>query len=228
MDLRTAGFAIAALLTAGQTVPSTKAIVSAVSTYVSQYQREFIALVADERVTQRVSERGAVTATREWRGELFSAFVDDERRWMSVHDIQRVDGQPVDGREDVRSLLRTQSLREIGPRLAAQNARFNLGHVSRNFNEPTLALLLFTREHVGNLSVKRDGTPVLDHDRTVVTLQVILDKSAPLVRGLTRRVDTRGTLAVEPETGRIRRTICGSMMARCRRPWTRDTTSIRT
>lgn len=193
-------------LTAPQTLPRTTVIAAAVTKYVSQYQRDFVQVVADELATQRVLTHGEVTTTRELRGELFSTFIDGDDRWMSVHDIQTVDGTPVTDRPDVRTLLRSGSIRELGPRLAAENARFNLGIVSRNFNEPTLALLLFTPAHVRDLSVNREGAPATADGVTLVTLRVTLDRDAPLVRSVHRRVSTRGTFLVEPDTGRIRRT----------------------
>ena len=206
MQVRAVAFAIAVFLAAPQAQPRTKDIVAAVTAYVGRYQREFVQLVADEQTTQRVLTRGSVTATRESRGELFSTFLDDSGAWMSLHDIQTVDGEPVTGRLDVRVLLRSHSIRELGPQLAASNSRFNLGRVSRNFNEPTLALLLFAPAHVRDLSIDRGARNVAADTAPLVTLRVRLGDDAPLVRSLTRRVTTRGTFLVEPDTGRVRRT----------------------
>ncbi len=206
MQVRAVAVAIALTLAARQSLPRTSTIVATVTAYVSEYQHGFVQLVADEDTTQRVIAGSAVTATRRTHGELFSTFIDEQGGWMSVHDIQTVDDTPVTGRQDVRALLRSESVRELGPRLAAENARFNLGHVSRNFNEPTLALLLFSRGHVGDLSVKTDGRAQFDGDTRLVTLQVALDKDAPLVRSLAGRVSTTATFVVEPDTGRVRHT----------------------
>src|SRR5689334_3682797 len=206
MQVRAVAVAIAMTVAARQSLPRTSTIVTSVTAYVSAYQHDFVQLVADEDTTQRVIAGSAVTATRRTHGELFSTFIDERGGWMSVHDIQTVDDRPVPGRQDVRALLRAESVRDLGPRLAAENARFNLGHVSRNFNEPTLALLLFSHGHVGDLSVKTDGAPRVDGDTQVVTLQATLDRNAPLVRSRAGRVATHATFDVEPWTGRVRRT----------------------
>lgn len=206
MEVHAVALAIAMALVAPQSLPRTGAIVTSVTAYVRQYQRDFVQLVADEDVTQRVLDGTVATAIRQTHGEMFSTFVDDRGGWMSVHDIQTVDGAPVPGRPDVRALLRSTSIREIGPRLAAENARFNLGHVSRNFNEPTLALLLFTPAHVRDLSVNRDGRPATSGAASLVTLRVRLDRDAPLVRGLSGRVSTTGRFIVDPITGRVHQT----------------------
>jgi hypothetical protein len=207
MRVHAVAFAIAIAFAASQSLPRTGAIVTSVTAYVRQYQDDFVQLVADEDVTQRVLNGAAVTATRQTHGEMFSTFVDDRGGWMSVHDIQTVDGVQVSGRPDVRALLRPASIREIGPRLAAENARFNLGHVSRNFNEPTLALLLFTPAHVRDLSVDRDRVPLTTGAIPLVTLRVRLDRDAPLVRSLAGRVSTTGTFVVDPVTGRVHQTM---------------------
>jgi hypothetical protein len=190
-----------------QSLPPARAIVKAITQYVGDYQRQFVQLVADERAVQRVTAAGSLLATRELRGELFSTFLADTGGWMSLHDIQQVDGEPVPAGPNVRALLQSQSIRELGPRLAAENARYNLGHVSRNFNEPTLALLLFTPLHVGDVSTKGVQPIASPIGEPLAILRVVLDRQAPLVRGLGRHVTTTGEFEIEPTTGRVRRTM---------------------
>src|SRR6185369_2127816 len=75
-------------------------------------------------------------------GELFLTYLSAERRWMAVRDVAEVDGQPVTDREDLPALLRRSSIAAVAPRIVAHNARYNLGKVVRNFNEPTITLLV--------------------------------------------------------------------------------------
>lgn len=186
-------------------VPKTGAIVAAVRRYVSDYQRTFISLVADEHTTQRVTTAGTVTATRETSGELFSVYLEDERAWMSVHDIMQVDGAPAPPHADVRALLRSQSMRAIAPWLAAANARYNIGHVTRNFNEPTLALLLFAPEHADDVRVSATRARP-ESGEPLVALRVRGRRGFALVHSLTSAVSMDATVDVEPDSGRVHHT----------------------
>lgn len=171
------------------------------SDYVLAYQRSFVSLVADETTVQTVWKDGAVTATRTTEGELFSTFLDDRRTWMSIHDISRVDGAPVVDRLPVREWLTRSTLAAIGNQVAASNARFNIGPVTRNFNEPTLALLFLTPEHLDAMTVDRD-----DHAASgpgLVTLRFRSRGPSPLVRSLNGLLTASGTVTMEPDSGRV-------------------------
>jgi hypothetical protein len=188
------------------TPQTARALTRAVTAYVQQYQRDFVTLVADEVTTQEVRNRGLVTDRRTTTGELFSTFLDGPGVWMSIHEVREVDGLPVPADEDVRSLLQSASLARLGPRVAAANARFNIGHVTRNFNEPTFALLLFTPARVGDLSVDLDHVEPTARDDSRVTLRVRARGDTPLIHSLSGRVSTTGTVVVDAGTGRVEHT----------------------
>jgi hypothetical protein len=211
----------AVLLLAGQHLPATRTIVSSVSRYVTQYQRDFVSLVADESTTQQVIANGDVIETRATSGEMFATFIESDRAWMTVHDIAAVDGQPIVNHDDVRAMLLAEPLRAIAPRVAAANARYNIGHVIRNFNEPTLALVLFTPARVDDLRIERvtasedatrdanaltDARCSADCD-ALVTLRFRSRDGQSLVRSAAGVVSTRGSAIVEATNGRVRRTI---------------------
>jgi len=205
MGLRGAVLAII-MLVATQALPPTGDIVDATVRYVAQYQRDFTYLVADEDCIQRVVAGGVVSHARHTKGELFATFVDQARTWISVRDVADVDGVPVPDHDDIRTLLTREPIASLAPRIAASNARFNIGHVSRNFNEPTLALLLFTparRPHVAFDLGPRERTPEGD---SLVTLRLRGRDGLAFVRGLNGRVSVRGTAVVEPPAGRVHRT----------------------
>jgi hypothetical protein len=211
----------AVLLLAGQHLPATRTIVSSVSRYVTQYQHDFVSLVADESTTQQVIANGDVIETRTTNGEMFATFIESDRAWMTVHDIAAVDGQPIVNHDDVRAMLLAEPLRAIAPRVAAANARYNIGHVIRNFNEPTLALVLFTPARVDDLRVERvtageDATRDTDASTdarcradcgALVTLRFRDRDGQSLVRSAAGAVSTRGSAIVEAANGRVRRTI---------------------
>jgi hypothetical protein len=75
---------------------------------------------------------------------MLFTWVPDLRSWLTVRQVLAVDGAPVsDSRERLQRTLhdttgpdRVLALR----RLRDEGARFNLGRIERNFNDPTLVL----------------------------------------------------------------------------------------
>jgi hypothetical protein len=66
----------------------------------------------------------------------------DHRTWLMIRRVQRVDGEPVaDAGRTFESIL--AGGRVSLSSLANQNAKYNLGPIRRNFNEPTWPLRVF-------------------------------------------------------------------------------------
>jgi hypothetical protein len=175
--------------------------------FVAQFQRELSFVVADEIYVQQLSVAGRQPVTRTLRGEIFLTYLIPERAWITVHDFLEVDGTAVIDREAVRDLLVHRPVGRIAPALAAQNARYNLGNVRRNFNEPTLPLQLFEPWRLDRLRVSRVRTTVRD-GRTIVTLRLREQERPTLVsstRGGPVFADTE--VDVDLETGVISRTL---------------------
>jgi hypothetical protein len=195
---------------------STDALVDRAAAYVEAYQRTFAFLVADEDYEQRLvtlgepdgpDERDGLAVRRRMTGELFMTYLPVDREWIAVHDVITVDGEPVDDREDLRALLATGDLTGVVERVANHNARYNIGSVVRNFNEPTLPLLIFSDRRVGNFSFDRDRV-VRQPDTTLVTLTFEERRRPTLIRsGQGRPVYARGEVTLEAETGRVRQTV---------------------
>ena len=201
----TVAIALSAILSA-QALPKTGVIVDAVARYVAGYQQEFVALVADEATHQRVLGSVSTAAVeRRTQGELFSTILENGI-WISLHDVQVLDGREVTDRLDVRALLARESFGSLVRRLTEANARYNIGSVTRNFNEPTLALLLFTPAHLRDLSVDRSRVPDEPARSSLVNLAIRLPQSASLVASRDGPVTTRATFVVESDTGRVRKT----------------------
>ena len=120
---------------------SVKALVAAASKYVARYQQEFAYLLADESYTQTRINAGGQAQNRVLRSELFLTYLPADNEWVAVRDVLNVDGTPTAGREDLRTLLSKRSdVRGVISEIVARNAQYNIGHVARNFNEPTLPL----------------------------------------------------------------------------------------
>ncbi len=169
--------------------------------YVSWYDRQLVALIADERYVQtgRVAD-GTGAATRVLESEfgwVAIAALDDT---IGVREVRRVDGKPVASAHRLRQLLQrppenpSTEVRAI----LAESATHNVGDMRRNINFPTFALayLRRARDYDTKWRVVRSG----DH----IDLHFEERDRSTLVRtpeGI--RSPARGRFSVEPNTGRI-------------------------
>src|ERR671910_3468805 len=85
---------------------------------------------------------------------------------MARRDVIELDGIAIDGRPDLGEALRLLPAGEVARKFKDSNSRFNLGRTYRNFNEPTLSLLVLDDEHRRRFSfdrkkVERSGDAVL-------------------------------------------------------------------
>lgn len=220
MELRTAPLLVFAAIGAAVTaVPviagqssqpylSVRTLVDKASQYVAGYQKEFAFLVADEVVEQRTNQPAAGELDRRiTRGELYLTYLVAERRWIAVRDVSEVDGRPVTDREDLAALLRRSSIATVAPRIITQNARYNLGKIVRNFNEPTIALLVLGIPRVSQFRFSIENVDRRSASLTLVTLTFREFEEPTLVRSDGGGpVFATGEITIEAETGRVRRT----------------------
>jgi hypothetical protein len=112
----------------------------------------------------------------------------------------------VDDREDLRALLsRREVLRGVVSQVVARNARYNIGQVTRNFNEPTLPLLLVEAKRVDGVRFERKAV-TRSGGATLATLAFAERGRPTLVRGPNGSMPARGEIVIEAETGVVRRT----------------------
>ena len=175
--------------------------------YVDDYQKQLTAIVADETYQQNIlgqdpADQGA-PRSRTTRGEVFFLFAAAEREWMAIRDVREVDGTPVSGGADVRETLRTLAPGLVAERMKSYNARYNIGRVVRNINEPTLALLVLDSTHRSRFKF-RIGKPTMAAGRALVPLTFRERERPTLIRSSTGApVYTTGELLVEPDSGRV-------------------------
>jgi hypothetical protein len=186
---------------------SAKAVAVAAEHYVDGYQKQLSYVIADEAGVQRVTDRfDTAVATRTTKAEVFLTFLKADRVWLSIRDVSEVDGRPLEHREDLRVLLTNSPLRGLAATLADESSRFNIGSIGRNFNDPTLGLLVLDATHRAQFSFDRthvDETP----EGPVVTL-AFKERDGPTLIHDTdgRRMFAKGELRIEAGTGRVRQT----------------------
>lgn len=134
-------------------------------------------------------------------------FAPANHDWMAIRDVMTVDGQALADRPDLREALRALPPREVASTFKTYNSRFNIGRVFRNFNEPTLALLVLDAYHRDRFSFQRKRVEGAG-EAALVTLAFSEKESPTLIHDLRRgRVFSKGQLVIEARTGRVRRTV---------------------
>lgn len=179
--------------------PTMDEILFRANEYVVRYQKEFSAVVAEERYHQE-AETGSRKETRDLVSDVLLVRGQGEV-WSGYRDVFEVDGKAVRDRVE-----RVQKLFLQGPasvrKILDEGARFNLGLIRRNINVPTVALLIldpinqyrFKFDKVGEETL--NGTPVWnlrfsEHERPTLIRQGGVDAFS------------RGSLWIDPQQGRV-------------------------
>ena len=189
---------------------SERALVSKASKYVAEYEKQFAFLIADEAYRQQqFGADGQLVQTRDLKSELFLTYLPADDEWIAVRDVMEVDGTPVPNRPDLRALLsRREELRGLVGKVIAMNARYNIGRIERNFNEPTLPLLLLGAKRVGRVNFDRKEVK-RDAGATLVTLAFEERDGAPTLISSRDEgpVRAKGMFLIDAATGTVRRTV---------------------
>jgi hypothetical protein len=190
---------------------STKAVVAAAAAYVAEYQRQLTFVVAEEAYRQQIviqrPRDPKMPRSRITRSEVFFLVAPGNDDWMTIRDVLAVDGTEVQDRPDLREALQTLPAREVAATFKEYNSRFNIGRMYRNFNEPTLSLLVLDERHRHRFSFSR-GRVERRGETTLVTLAFREREAPTLITDLRRgRVLSRGELVVDAASGRIHRAV---------------------
>ena len=169
--------------------------------YVARYERNLVALVADERYVQSASgSRIPEESTRTVESEFGWVAIPELRETVGVREVIRVDGRSVGAERRLRALLehpRVNPSSEVAA-ILAESSRHNIGDVQRNVNFPTFALA-YLRPRMNDGIRWR-----LDVGDAGVELRFEERGRTSIIRSAEgRRTPARGSFRVEPETGRI-------------------------
>jgi hypothetical protein len=183
----------------------TRGLTDAAAAYLDEYQQQLSFLLADEDYLQQDYVDGRPPETRHLTGEAFLVFVRSSGAWIFLRDVMAIDGQPVQERDDVRAMLRDPDAPGLARTLTAHNSRYNIGRVTRTFNEPTIGLMVLAPEH--RRHTRFDKKQIADDQGTAVL--TFKETDAPtLIRSTRGRpVFASGEMIVETATGRIRHTV---------------------
>jgi hypothetical protein len=191
---------------------SAAAVVEAASAYVKDYQDQLTYVLADESYVQRILNQAPLDTTmprsRMLKSEMFFMFAPADRVWMAIRDVIQVDGKPVDQRPDLRASLQLLPAPQVAGTFKKYNSRFNLGRVVRNFNEPTLSLLVLDPRYRDSIKFERKGAPRQMGGATLVTIAFSEIKPPWLIHDLGGRpVFSQGEIVIEAGSGRVRQAV---------------------
>ena len=174
--------------------------------YVRRYQDELTSIIAEEQYSQTVRAQTPRKADEPLEtilsSEVFFMFTPGHD-WMTIRDVLAVDGRPLDTRPDLRRALEELPAPQVAARFKAYNSRFNVGRVHRNFNEPTLSLLVLDDRHRKRFTFTRAKARSGDAPARV-RLTFRENRQPTLIRDLDGQpAYSRGEFALDPATGRI-------------------------
>jgi hypothetical protein len=131
--------------------PVLSGLLEKAAAYVDAFEKDFAVVLGDESYEQKVAVtrrpgRGQSVTSREnrkTRAEILFAWVPSQQWWLVVRNVLLVDGRAVSG--STGTFTRVFDGRAPDPmselrRIRTDSARFNLGDIYRDFNDPTLAV----------------------------------------------------------------------------------------
>lgn len=198
---------------AGRSPEDVSVVLDRASAYVEALEKQFEAIVWHEsyqqvsRVPRRFAGSGGrfVTAeSRQLEAEMLFVWVEANGTWLAVRDVISVDGRPTARRLPELLKKKEVRLRDLEA-LSTENARYNIGPIERNFNEPMLALVFLDARYRSRFAFtdrgreEIDGTPVVRIDFREVHKPTV-------IRSDDRDVIASGAFFVESSSGRVLRT----------------------
>ena len=189
--------------------PRLSEVLQRVGRYVADYGQQASLLVGLEHYEQSLlGPTGLETAHRKSNAEFALVKTADAMGWAGFRDVIEVDGRRIGDRQNRLQTLFRGSAPDAGEarRIADEGARFNLGPMRRNLNEPTAALFFMTPSLLPRFVFTRKGESSVNG---VNVWEVeFKEKARPtLIRTSTGRdVPSEGTIWVVPSDGTVVRT----------------------
>ena len=185
--------------------------------YVAQFEQTFAAVIwredyqQENRVRRRFNSSGgsfyATTQRRQLESELLFVWLPADATWIAVRDVIAVDGKPRPAADRRLPEVLSSSAPSIGQlrQLARENGRFNIGRIVRTFNEPTLALLFLSDQYRQRFTFTQRREELVN-GRPAATYDYAEHARPTVIQSQDRDVLARGTLWIDPESGRVLQT----------------------
>jgi hypothetical protein len=159
----------------------------------------------DNGATSRREKAPTGPTHRELVSDVLMVQLPDQN-WFGFRDVAIVDGHPVRDRQDRVQALFLKSragLRQI----QEESARYNIGHIQRTMNLPTFALAYLHPGLRDRFAFERAGEETIDGARTIVVAFVEESRPTIISNGRGRDIPSAGRIWVDPQSGRVLRTL---------------------
>ena len=175
--------------------------------YVQSYGEKASIVVGTERYTQEMRGSGDLSsATRLLVSDFAIVKADAIGGWLGFRDVLSVDGARVGDHEErlAQVLMASQGRFDEARRLSNESARFNIGSIQRNFNEPTAVLFYFSPKNQDRFKFSRRGAA----DDGLWEIAFEEESRATFIRTPDGQpVPSSGSVWVKPADGTIARTL---------------------
>lgn len=197
-------FSVSARATQGSARPDTslEGVLAKAADYLKEYREKLTYVMATERSKQTLvgGFAGKAGADETLASDVYFVYIPADQVWMAVRDVEIVDGKTIKDRDDVRSLLNSGQV-GAARALKDRNARYNLGTILRNFNEPTLSLLVLDDQHRRRFAFTRQSAR-----GSAVTVSFVEKEQPTLIIDTGGRpAFASGDFTIDAGTGRIER-----------------------
>jgi hypothetical protein len=150
--------------------PSISVLLAQAATYEQQFEREFSTMVGQEHYEQRWSgfSQGLDSSPNRQRvmeSEVLFVWLPEEESWLTAPNARIVDDSPVPDSESRLERLLAAPANDLVARVRSlrdESARFNLGPVERNFNDPTMVVQFLSAKVQPRLRFERRGRDTID------------------------------------------------------------------
>ncbi len=192
---------------AAQTPPLTSLLVRAAD-YTRQYEQRFAVIIADEQYEQRVNGRAYTgPKARTIASEMMFVWVAGEQSWLSVRNVVSVNGDRIkNSPKRLDRLLSADAPVGVAHlrQLRDEGARYNIGTIRRNFNDPMFPLQFLESETQPRFRFAPAGAETVGG--TVTTKVTFEEQAAPtFVQDGKRNLPSHGILWIADD-GHVMRT----------------------
>src|SRR5258707_10394839 len=146
--------------------PELSSLMGRASTYVQRYEERFAVVISDEEYQQRAegrSYRGA--RSRKIASEMMFLWLTGEKSWLSVRNVVSVDGRSIgNSRKRLDRLLSDSATVGVAHlrQMRNEGARFNIGTIRRNFNDPMFPLQFLEADKQERVTFALAGRETID------------------------------------------------------------------